>query len=109
LVLTQLASEVRDISPGYRIEVYDLPDRIREYEKKIPSAKEVNYLCDYSIQSWLNLRYPDTSGTVVVRSRSWPSEFSGSLSVGLVRLSRKNLVAFVEMESKPKRTNVAKR
>lgn len=109
LVLSQLTSEARDLSPGYRIEVYDLPDRIRSYEHRIPRAKEVNYLCAYSIQSWLRLHYPHARGTVIVRSRSWPWEFTGNLKVGLVRLSHRSLVAFVEIGAKTARTNVAKR
>ncbi len=109
LVLTQLASDVRSISQDYHIEMYDLPDRIRSYENQTPHAKEVNYVRDYSIQSWLHLCYPTRSGTVVVRNRSWPWTFSGSLSVGFVRINRRNLVAFVELVPKSTRTSVATR
>jgi len=109
LVLTQLDSQVRGVSQDYRIELYDLPDRIRCYEKKMPRAKEVTYLQDYSIEAWLHLRYPLRSGKVVVRSRSWPWEFSGNLRVGLVRLSQRNLVAFVEMAPRSKQASVARK
>jgi hypothetical protein len=109
LVLTQLASEMPGASQDYQLAVYDLPDRITSYDKKTAKAKEVTYLRDYSIKSWLSLCHPSRPGEVVVRSRSWPCEFSGSLSLGIVRLSRRSLVAFVKLGASVEQSNVIRR
>jgi hypothetical protein len=108
LVLNQLELATRAVSVDYRIDVYDLPDRIRSYEKKTARAKEVTYLQDYSIKSWLNLCHPCGSAEVVVRSRSWPWEFSGNLRVNLARLSERNLVAFVKVIPSETQNNLAR-
>jgi hypothetical protein len=49
--------------------IYNLPSGIRLYQGQDPRAKEVGYLNDYSIKSWLNLHFPGNRIEVKVHSR----------------------------------------
>jgi len=54
------------------IHVQNLPSYITRYEMQTPRAREVGYLNDYSIKSWLNLCRPGNRMKVVVLSRFSP-------------------------------------
>jgi hypothetical protein len=59
---------------GSTIRLHGLPSAIGAYGTKIPHAKTVSYLQDYSIESWLKLANPNDATNVVVESRAMPAQ-----------------------------------
>ncbi|MGC8657581.1 MAG: hypothetical protein ACP5U1_00755 [Desulfomonilaceae bacterium] len=98
LVLTKLASGTRHLNQDCRVNLYNLPSCLRSYEKKEPKAKDVTYLSDYSIKSWLNLCGFKKKLDVIIRTRSQPWDLSGELSVAILRLGKQNLRAIVRIK-----------
>lgn len=98
LILTKLESGTRQVNQDCRVNLYNLPNCLRSYEKKEPKAKDVTYLSDYSIRSWLNLRGFQKKLDVIIHSRSQPWDFSGDLSVAILKLGKQNLRAIVRIK-----------
>ena len=105
LVLTKLASGTRQLNQDCRVNLYNLPNCLRSYEKKEPKAKDVTYLSDYSIKSWLNLCGFRKKLDVIIRSRSQPWDLSGDLSVAILKLGKQNLRAIIRIKPLAKRTS----
>ncbi|MDQ7783903.1 MAG: hypothetical protein RDU20_13555 [Desulfomonilaceae bacterium] len=70
--LNQLIDPAATFNINSTIEVENLPSFITRYESQIPRARDVGYLNDYGIKSWLNLHSPDNRMKVVVLSRFSP-------------------------------------
>lgn len=96
--LNRLNKEIANIPLNSSIHVYNLPDRILSYQNTIPHAREVTYLQDYSIESWLNLRIPGNRLKVVIHSRSQPHTFSGDLYLIVRVLEQRHVVARVMLD-----------
>jgi len=105
MILTKLASGTQQLTQDCRVNLYNLPECLRSYEKKEPKAKDVTYLSDYSIKSWLNLCGFHRKLDVIIHSRSRPWDFSGDLSVAILKLGKQNLRAIVRMRPLVKRTS----
>ena len=105
LILTKLASGTRQVNQDCRVNLYNLPNCLRSYEKKEPKAKDVTYLSDYSIKSWLNLCGFHKKMDVIIHSRSQPWDFSGDLSVAILQLGKQNLRAIVRIKPLAKRNS----
>ncbi|MGC8602423.1 MAG: hypothetical protein ACP5VS_01900 [Desulfomonilaceae bacterium] len=105
LILTKLVSGTWHFKQGCRVNLYNLPDCIRSYEKKEPKAKDVTYLSDYSIKSWLNLCGFQRRVDVVIHSRSQPWDFSGDLNIAILELGKQNFRAIVRMKPLAKKTS----
>ena len=88
-----------------RVDLYNLPNCLRSYEKREPKAKDVTYLSDYSIKSWLNLCGFQKKMDVIIHSRSQPWDFSGDLSVAILKLGKQNLRAIVRIRPLAKRNS----
>gem|GEM_PF-728053 len=86
LVLNRLAEGIPGRDDHCVIDLYRLPDRVLSLQAGVPRAKEVTYLQDYSIESWLRMCRPGSMASVSIRSRSWPREFNGEMNVLLSRL-----------------------
>jgi len=99
LILTKLASGTTQFTQDCRVNLYNVPECLRSYEKKEPKAKDVTYLSDYSIKSWLNLCGFHRKLEVVIHSRSRPWDFTGDLSVAMLKLGKENLRAIVRMKT----------
>lgn len=98
IILTRLASGTHELTQDYRVNLYNLPECLKSYENKQAKAKEVTYLSDYSIKSWLNMCGFHKNLDVIIHSRSQPWDFSGDLSVAILQLGKKNLRAVVRMK-----------
>lgn len=70
VVLHRLSQAITDLPDRSTIHIYDLPVGIATYQTKIPHAKSVSYLTDYTIKSWLDLTDPDNRIDVVVENRT---------------------------------------
>ncbi len=99
LILTKLATGTTQFTQDCRVNLYNVPECLRSYEKKEPKAKDVTYLSDYSIKSWLNLCGFHRKLEVVIHSRSRPWDFTGDLSVAMLKLGKENLRAIVRMKT----------
>ncbi|MBI4963496.1 MAG: hypothetical protein HY913_09490 [Desulfomonile tiedjei] len=97
LVLKKLADAAPELPRNCAIHMYDVPDRIQSYRAKIPHSKEVAFLQDYSIKSWLDLNVPDNALRIIIHSRSWPSNFTGSLNLTTRVLSHNSVWARVTL------------
>lgn len=86
IFLESLRTAVKDVPGNCTIHVYDLPEGIASYKERIPQVKEVTYLRDYAIKSWLELNFPRRAFKVFVHSRSWLRTFGGSLNIVSTRL-----------------------
>ncbi len=80
------------------IHVYNLPNGISSYEARILHSKEVAYLADYSIKSWLNLNYPNNHMKVVVHSRSRPTLCPSDLDLEIKTEEDGNVVIIVRFD-----------
>lgn len=98
IILTRLASGTHELTQDCRVNLYNIPECLKSYEKKEAKAKEVTYLSDYSIKSWLNMCGFHKNLDVIIHSRSQPWDFSGDLSVAILQLGKKNLRAIVRMK-----------
>lgn len=82
------------------LHVYNLPSGISSYEAEIPHAKEVAYLADFSIKSWLDLNHPTNQMEVIVHNRSklalWPAELNLTWEKGDAR----NVMIMIRYDSK---------
>lgn len=105
MILTKLASGTRQVNQDCRVDLYNLPNCLRSYEKREPKAKDVTYLSDYSIKSWLNLCGFQKKMDVIIHSRSQPWDFSGDLSVAILKLGKQNLRAIVRIRPLAKRVS----
>jgi hypothetical protein len=105
-VLNRLASEAEKSAQSISLHVYDLPDGITSYEKKAPRAREVTYLQDYSIKSWLNLLRSGACKEVIIHSRSRPWKFDGDLRLSVFHLGRRTLKAFVKLGPPARRASL---
>jgi hypothetical protein len=97
-ILTKLSIGTRQLTRDGKVNLYNVPESLRSYEKKEPRAKEVTYLSDYSVKSWLNLCGFDRKLDVVIHSRSRPWDLSGQMSVAILKFGNKNLRAIVRMK-----------
>jgi len=79
MFLCELSELVPKLPNDATIHIYNLPDGISSYEARIPHAKEVAYLADYSIKSWLDLNYPSNDMKVVIDHRSRPATLPNDL------------------------------
>lgn len=75
----KLSTMVPSLPVNGTLHIYNLPSSIRQYENEMPRAREVGYLNDYSIKSWLNLHYPGNRLKVVVKSRFRPERLPEDL------------------------------
>ncbi|MFH0960736.1 MAG: hypothetical protein V1897_18785, partial [Pseudomonadota bacterium] len=98
IILTSLASGTHELTQDGRVNLYNLPECLKSYQDKKAKAKEVTYLSDYSIKSWLKMCGVHKNLDVVVHSRSQPWDFSGDLSVAILHQGKKNLRAIVRMK-----------
>jgi hypothetical protein len=99
--LDKLAKIVGKLPKNSVIHICDLPEGISSYNDKHPRAKEVTYIRDYSIKSWLDLRFPGNTIKVLVHRRSWPRSFSGYLDVKTQRSSFNAAWVFVSVQGRP--------
>ncbi|MCK4584656.1 hypothetical protein KAU13_04505 [candidate division WOR-3 bacterium] len=76
------------------IHIYNLPGSIPSYKTKIPHARSVTYLRDYSIKSWLDLNYPDNNMKVVIHKSSYPAVCPSNLNLE-VRIEKENNVVII--------------
>ena len=97
LVLKKLVASVPELPRNCAIHLYDLPDGIQSYQSKIPHSKDVAFLQDYSIKSWLNLNIPNNALKVIIQSRSWPRKFSGTLNLTVRVLGHDSAWALVTL------------
>ena len=106
IVLINLAAGASDLPSDCKVNLYNLPDGLKSYEKREVKAKEVTYLTEYSIESWLRLcglkRKPD----VVIHSRSRPWDLSDGFSVAMMQLGRKNLFAIIKTNRSETRSKI---
>jgi hypothetical protein len=72
ILLSKLNTLARTFTIDTTIQIQNLPSFITRYEMQTPRAREVGYLNDYSIKSWLDLCYPGNRMKVVVLSRFSP-------------------------------------
>ena len=98
MFLYRLSEIVTDLPNDAVIHVYNLPDGISSYEAKIPHAKEVAYLADYSIKSWLDLNYPNNHIEVVVHSRSKPLTCPSDLDLEIKTGEDNNVTIIVRFD-----------
>ncbi len=98
VILSNLTTLAEGAVDNCNINLYNLPDGLRSFEGKNIKAKEVTYLNDYSIKSWLRLCGVSKNVNVVVHSRSRPWNFSGDLGVVMTKLGNRNI--FVVVQSK---------
>lgn len=97
-ILTKLTTGIeRPIVEG-KVNLYNVPECLRSYQNKEPRAREVTYLSDYGIKSWLNLKGFNRKLEVVIHSRSRPWDLSGEMSVAVLKSGNKNLRAIVRMK-----------
>jgi hypothetical protein len=89
LFLKNLEDAVKTLPKNMVIDIYNLPDSVKSHRGKIPHAREVTYLRDYGVKSWLDLCYPDNVLRVIVHSRSQLDEFAGVLNVRIRLMGRK--------------------
>jgi hypothetical protein len=99
--LDKLAKIVGKLPKNSVIHICDLPEGISSYNDKYPRAKEVTYIRNYSIKSWLDLRYPGNTIKVLVHRRTWPRSFSGYLDVKTQRSSFNAAWMFVSVQGRP--------
>jgi len=85
LFFKKLGAIVPRLPAGVTVHIYDLPAAIRHYEDVTPRAREVGYLNDYSIKSWLNLHYPGNRFRILVHTRSRPERLPMDVSLGTER------------------------
>jgi hypothetical protein len=69
-LFTRLAAIVPTLPFDTMMHMHGVPREILSYKTAMPRAKEVGYLNDYSIKSWLNLHFPGNRIDVVVESRT---------------------------------------
>ncbi len=101
IFLEKLAKLVGKLPKNGVIHICDLPEGISSYNDKHPRAKEVTYIRDYSIKSWLDLRFPGNTFKVLVHRRSWPRTFSGYLDLKSQRSSFNAVWVFVSVQARP--------
>lgn len=97
IFLTKLVIAASGLPKNCVIDLYGLPDRIVSYARTIPHSKDVAYLQDYSIKSWLNMHIPGNGMKVSMRRRSKPDSFTGSLNLNFRALSHTKVRAVVEV------------
>jgi hypothetical protein len=68
-LFAKLAAAIPVLPKGTLVQVHNLPAGIQPYENEIPRAREVGYLSDYGLKSWINLNYPGNQIRVIIDSR----------------------------------------
>ena len=70
MILQKVSEAVAELPKQSTVHIYDLPNGIATYEGRIPRAKSVSYLTDYTVQSYLALTSPDSGIEVVAENRT---------------------------------------
>ncbi|MCA1959938.1 MAG: hypothetical protein LDL33_04000 [Desulfomonile sp.] len=97
MFLERLAAMVQPLPRNCSIHVHELPEGVTEFNQKVPHAKEVTYLRDYAIKSWLNLQFRKNAIRIFVHKRSWPQTVAGSLGLSMLEIGHNSFHVFVEM------------
>jgi len=97
MFLERLAAMVQPLPRNCSIHVHELPEGVTEFNEKVPHAKEVTYLRDYAIKSWLNLQFRKNAIRIFVHKRSWPQTVAGSLGLSMLEIGHNSFHVFVEM------------
>ncbi|MEW6532469.1 MAG: hypothetical protein AB1473_16680 [Thermodesulfobacteriota bacterium] len=91
-LLEELGQVVQHLPARCTLHLYNLPEGISSLQSNIPRAREVTYMRDYSVKSWMNLVFPHNAMRVVVHSRSWLTRVGSPLGISSYRASANNLV-----------------
>jgi hypothetical protein len=97
LFLNKLANAINTLPVDCCLNLHNLPDRILGHQSQAAHSKEVAYLQDYSIKSWINLCNPNNFVHVIIHSRSWPDEFYGYLGLRFRVLGQKHVRVYVSV------------
>ena len=90
-----------------KIHLFNLPDGVASYINRGIKAKEVTYLCDYSIKSWFRLCGFREKLEVIVHNRSRPLDFMGDLRLSTIR-SNNSIFAIIDADIFAKRSKIVR-
>jgi hypothetical protein len=91
-LLQELGQVVQHLPARCTLHLYNLPEGCSSLQSNVPRAREVTYMRDYSVKSWMNLVFPHNTIRVVVHSRSWLARVGSPLAINSYRASANNLV-----------------
>ena len=94
--LSEIAAELPNTSV---INIYNFPNGISVYETKIPHVKEVGYLAQHSIKSWLDLNYPTKNLEVAVQSVSKLKFFPNDLDLEIKTEKDKKVMIIINVDN----------
>lgn len=94
LVLQKLKNCIRGLPQDATIHLYNLPSCISGYVNELPRARDIGYLNDYSIKSWLNLECPGNRIKVAIHSRYSPNELPEDVELHVKNDDPKNAFLF---------------
>ena len=107
IILTKLLDTARDMPHDCKIHLFNLPDGVASYINRGIKAKEVTYLCDYSIKSWFRLCGFREKLEVIVHNRSRPLYFMGDLRLSTIR-SNNSIFAIIDADLFAKRSKTGR-
>lgn len=107
IILTKLLDSARDMPYDCKIHLFNLPDGVASYINRGIKAKEVTYLCDYSIKSWFRLCGFREKLEVIVHNRSRPLDFMGDLRLSTIR-SNNSIFAIIDADIFAKRSKIVR-
>ena len=99
MFLHKLSEVVTELPNDAIIHVHNLPIRISSYKAKVPHARSVVYLRDYSIKSWLDLNHPNNRMEVVIHNRPRPAVCPSDLDLEVKREEDNDVVIVVRFDS----------
>lgn len=95
LFLDKLARIIPSLPDNAFLEIYNMPVTIASYEAKNVHVREVRYMFDTGIKSWLNLHYPENRMEVAIRSISRPHTCPADLGLEVVKMDGRNFALAV--------------
>lgn len=77
----------KGLPPNVEVEFYNLPKTFSAARENFFHGREVAYLTDYSIKSWLNLHYPGNSANIKVKESKNLPDYPADLSLEVQEIS----------------------
>lgn len=103
LLFQRLSEVLPSLPPHVTIHLHRVPSAISGYEDRLPRARGVGYLNDYSIASWFRLFHPDQKVKVVVHDRFSPESLPRALDLRIEGSDMSNPQVIVEFPGTPGR------